>query len=451
MAPDSEIVFGQAEPAVSLSHSGCLPSPEPAMTHFDTLAVHAGREDFARLGVHAPPIDLSTTYPVADLDAGTESFDALVGGAASAANPIYARLHNPTVGRVENALAQLEGTEACVAYGSGMAALTAVLLDARSRGGHVLVVRPLYGTSDHLLASGLCGLEAEFVDAAEIAARRRPDTALVIIETPANPTLDLVDIRAVVAAAGDVPVLVDSTFATPVLQQPASLGASYVMHSATKFLGGHGDVIEDAKARALLVAGVMTAARRVAGDGLGERQPCGQDRAACRSLCPLGHLCSDGQADAPRDSGFDLRGQDRLHIGWIMGETEIRGAGEVRTVEALRPCQSLRFNHLGQGRELAHRKSMTGRHWGVIGGMIDDGDHGLYLGPNAGEGKWAASHHDCSKALLPLDPSHANWPLPSVPLRQGLALRPSPRPVEPSCPHPLGYQRRARFGGRLDR
>lgn len=213
------------------------------MSRIETLAVHAGREDFAELGVHAPPIDLSTTYPVADLDVGTASFDALVGGAASAANPIYARLHNPTVGRVERALAALEGTEACVAYGSGMAALTAVLMDARSRGGHVLVVRPLYGTSDHLLASGLCGLEAEFVDAGEIAARRRADTALVIIETPANPTLDLVDIAAVVAAAGDVPVLVDSTFATPVLQRPAALGAAYVLHSATKFLGGHGDVI----------------------------------------------------------------------------------------------------------------------------------------------------------------------------------------------------------------
>jgi len=213
------------------------------MSRIETLAVHAGREDFAELGVHAPPIDLSTTYPVSDLDVGTASFDALVGGAASAANPIYARLHNPTVGRVERALAALEGTEACVAYGSGMAALTAVLMDARSRGGHVLVVRPLYGTSDHLLASGLCGLEAEFVDAGEIAARRRADTALVIIETPANPTLDLVDIAAVVAAAGDVPVLVDSTFATPVLQRPAALGATYVLHSATKFLGGHGDVI----------------------------------------------------------------------------------------------------------------------------------------------------------------------------------------------------------------
>ncbi|HEX5757288.1 MAG TPA: aminotransferase class I/II-fold pyridoxal phosphate-dependent enzyme [Arenimonas sp.] len=213
------------------------------MSSIETLAVHGGRDDFSRLCVHAPPIDLSTTYPVADLGVGTASFDALVAGGASAANPIYARLHNPTVARVEQALAALEGTEACVAYGSGMAALTAVLMDARSRGGHVLVVRPLYGTSDHLLASGLCGLEAEFVEAQEIAARLRPDTALVIIETPANPTLDLVDIRAVVAAAGEVPVLVDSSFATPVLQKPVELGASYVLHSATKFLGGHGDVI----------------------------------------------------------------------------------------------------------------------------------------------------------------------------------------------------------------
>jgi methionine-gamma-lyase len=216
---------------------------ECGMSHLDTLTVHAGREDFGKLGVHAPPIDLSTTYPVADLAVGTASFDALVGGDASAPNPIYARLHNPTVARVEQALAQLEGSEACVAYGSGMAALTALLMSARMRGGHVLVVRPLYGTSDHLLVSGMTGLEAEFVEAGEIATRKRADTVLVVIETPANPTLGLVDIRAVVAAAGDVPVVVDSTFATPVLQRPMELGATYVLHSATKFLGGHGDVI----------------------------------------------------------------------------------------------------------------------------------------------------------------------------------------------------------------
>src|SRR3546814_11900307 len=103
------------------------------MSRFETQAVHAGREDFAALGIHAPPIDLSSTYPVADLDAGTASFDALVAGEGHAANSIYARLHNPTVARTEQAVATLEGTEACVAFGSGMAALTAEIGRASCR------------------------------------------------------------------------------------------------------------------------------------------------------------------------------------------------------------------------------------------------------------------------------------------------------------------------------
>lgn len=213
------------------------------MPHLETLAVHAGREDLVGLRVHAPPLDLSTTYPISGLEAAGESFEALIQGADDVANPIYARLHNPTVARAEAAIARLEGTEAAVAFGSGMAALTAVLMARQQAGRHALVLRPLYGTTDHLLASGLCGLESEFVEAGEIGARRRPDTSLVVVETPSNPTLDLVDIRAAVEAAGSVPVLVDSTFATPVLQRPAALGATYVWHSATKFLAGHGDVM----------------------------------------------------------------------------------------------------------------------------------------------------------------------------------------------------------------
>lgn len=211
--------------------------------HPDTLTVHAGREDFAELGVHAPPLDLSTTYPVRDLEQGTASFDALVGGAASAANPIYARLFNPTVARFEAAMARLEGTSDAVAFGSGMAAMSACLLAAGQRGKHVLAMRPLYGTSHHLLDSGLLGIPVRWVTAETLAGAIDADTAMVVIETPANPTLDLIDIAAVVRAAGSVPVLVDSTFATPVLQQPAKLGARLVLHSATKFLGGHGDVI----------------------------------------------------------------------------------------------------------------------------------------------------------------------------------------------------------------
>lgn len=209
----------------------------------ETMAVHAGREDFLDLGVHAPPIDLSTTYPLKNLDSGIASIDALVEGERSAENPIYARLYNPTVARFEEALAILEGADDAVAFGSGMAALSACLMVAREEGGHVVAVRPLYGGSDHLIDSGLLGLEVSWTTPDAIIEAVRPDTSLIIVETPANPTLNLTDIRTVVAQAGEVPVLVDSTFATPILQKPLDRGAAYVLHSATKFLGGHGDVI----------------------------------------------------------------------------------------------------------------------------------------------------------------------------------------------------------------
>lgn len=210
----------------------------------DTTAVHAGRGDLGWLGVHAPPIDLSSTYPVPDLDAGVAALDALASGAATASSPVYARLLNPTVRRLEEGLAVLEGTDDAVAFASGMAALTASLLAACVERRHVVAVRPLYGGSDHLLACGLLGIEVTWADdVAAISHARRADTGLVLLETPQNPTLGVIDIEAAVAAAGDVPVLVDNTFATPVLQNPARHGAALVLHSGTKFLGGHGDVV----------------------------------------------------------------------------------------------------------------------------------------------------------------------------------------------------------------
>ena len=210
---------------------------------FSTRAVHAGRADFGALGVHAPPIDLSSTYPTPDLDAAARSFDSLVSGDAPQGSFVYQRLFNPTTDRFERALAELEGAEDAAAFASGMAAFSAVLLAAKSRGSHVVAVRPMYGTADHLLSSGLLGLSVTWTTQDAIAAAIRPDTALVAIETPANPTLELVDIASVVRQARGVPVLVDSTFATPVLQRPMEHGAALVLHSATKFLGGHGDVL----------------------------------------------------------------------------------------------------------------------------------------------------------------------------------------------------------------
>jgi methionine-gamma-lyase len=218
---------------------------EAAMTQFDTRSVHAGRDDLAALGVHVPPIDLSTTYPLPDVNTGGASYDSLAEGRGpDGGSLVYQRLWNPTVARFEVALAELEHTDGAVAFGSGMAALTACLLAGVAAGRpHVVAVRPLYGGSDHLLSTGLLGTTVTYTQPSEVAGAIRPDTGLVIVETPANPTLALVDIAAVAAAAGDVPVLVDNTFATPVLQQPARHGASLVLHSATKYLGGHGDVM----------------------------------------------------------------------------------------------------------------------------------------------------------------------------------------------------------------
>ncbi|WCN79896.1 trans-sulfuration enzyme family protein [Micromonospora sp. LH3U1] len=216
------------------------------MTTVDTRAVHAGRDDLRTLGVHVPPIDLSTTNPLPSVDDGGAAYEQLATGGTppTEGSAVYQRLWNPTVARFETALAELEGTAQAVAFASGMAALTATLLAAaRDDRRHVVAVRPLYGGTDHVLATGLLGTTVTWARPDEVAAAIRPDTALVIVETPANPTLDLVDIAALAAAAGDIPLLVDNTVATPVLQQPARHGAALVLHSATKSIGGHGDVL----------------------------------------------------------------------------------------------------------------------------------------------------------------------------------------------------------------
>ncbi|MGN9775716.1 trans-sulfuration enzyme family protein [Micromonospora sp. H33] len=216
------------------------------MTTVDTRAVHAGRDDLAALGVHAAPIDLSTTNPLPSVDTGGDAYETLAtGGTLSpGGTAVYQRLWNPTVARFETALADLEGTTDAVAFASGMAALTAALLAATRDGKrHLVAVRPLYGGTDHVLATGLLGTDVTWARPDEVATAVRPDTALVLVETPANPTLDLVDIAALARAAGEAPLLVDNTVATPVLQQPARHGATLVLHSATKSIGGHGDVL----------------------------------------------------------------------------------------------------------------------------------------------------------------------------------------------------------------
>jgi len=216
------------------------------MSALETRAVHAGRRDLAGLGIHVPSIDLSTTNPLADVESGGDAYEVLATGGRPipGGSDVYGRLWNPTVARFEDALAELEGSAEAVAFASGMAAMTACLLAMGASGKrHVVAVRPLYGGTDHLLDNGLLGVEVTWAGPKEIEHAIRPDTGLVIVETPANPTLELLDLEDVCAQAGAVPVLVDNTFATPVLQQPMRHGAALVLHSATKFIGGHGDVM----------------------------------------------------------------------------------------------------------------------------------------------------------------------------------------------------------------
>ncbi|MET0136020.1 MAG: PLP-dependent transferase [Kibdelosporangium sp.] len=215
------------------------------MTALSTRAVHAGRDDLTDLGVHAVPLDLSTTYPARDAEVEAARLDVFASGGQAPGLPVYGRVANPTVRRFEDALAELEGCAAAVAFASGMAALSACLLAAAVAGKrHVVGVRPMYGTSDHLLASGLLGGTVSWASTVdEVGAARRDDTGLVMVETISNPTLTEIDLKSLAVACGDVPLLVDNTLATPVLRRPAEQGARLVLHSATKFLGGHGDVL----------------------------------------------------------------------------------------------------------------------------------------------------------------------------------------------------------------
>lgn len=203
--------------------------------NLETLAVHAGRE--VEAGTHAvtPSITPTTTFE----RAADGSYPAHV----------YTRSGNPNRDRLETALATLEGGADCVAFASGMAATAAVLQSLQS-GDHVLLPDDLYHGTRHLATQTMArwGLAATFVDLSDLAqveAALRPNTRLIWIETPSNPRLKITDIRAVAALASGRGILTvaDNTWATPVLQRPLDLGVDAVMHSTTKYIGGHSDVL----------------------------------------------------------------------------------------------------------------------------------------------------------------------------------------------------------------
>jgi cystathionine gamma-synthase len=202
--------------------------------HLETLAVHAGAAPDRETGAVAPPIHLSTTFahgPAGERVAGYE----------------YQREGNPTQDRLEAMLAALEGGEAALAFGSGMAAMSA-LLESLPNGARVLIPDDCY-TGLRVLADEFLPLrdiactKVDMADAAAVRAAAAGGVALVWAETPSNPQLKVADLRALGAIAREAGALLacDNTFATPVLQRPLALGADVVMHSTTKYFGGHGD------------------------------------------------------------------------------------------------------------------------------------------------------------------------------------------------------------------
>ncbi len=210
----------------------------------DTLAVHAGQRPDPVHGSRAQPIFQTTSYVFDDIDHAAALFN------LERAGHIYSRISNPTVAALEERLAALEGGVAAICTASGQAALHLAIATLIGTGGHIVASSALYGGSRNLLGLTLprFGIETTFVpprDPAAMAAAVRPETRLFFAETLGNPGLEVLDVPAIADAAhhASVPLLVDNTFATPHLCRPIEHGADIVMHSATKFLGGHGVAI----------------------------------------------------------------------------------------------------------------------------------------------------------------------------------------------------------------
>jgi methionine-gamma-lyase len=211
-----------------------------------TKAIHGGVSKEKGYGSLSMPIYQTSTFIFETAEQGGRRF------AGEEEGYIYSRLGNPTVSLLEEKIALLEGAEACVAFSSGMGAISSTLWSIAGAGKHIVADGTLYGCTFALLNHGMprYGVEVDFVDTADLDAVKaalKDNTCCVYLESPANPTLKIEDIEAVAKIAHDfnpdIKVVVDNTFATPVLQNPIALGADVVVHSATKYLNGHGDVI----------------------------------------------------------------------------------------------------------------------------------------------------------------------------------------------------------------
>lgn len=209
-----------------------------------TMSIHTGNHKNP-FGALAVPIYQTSTFVFDSAEQGGRRF------ALEEEGYIYSRLGNPTTAVFEEKIAALEGGEAAVATSSGIGAITSTLWTLLKAGDHVIADKTLYGCTFAYLNHGVAkfGVEVDFIDTSDLELVRKtmkPNTRVVYLETPANPNMKVVDIKAVAEIAHTNPntlVVVDNTFATPFCQRPLELGCDVVVHSVTKYLNGHGDVI----------------------------------------------------------------------------------------------------------------------------------------------------------------------------------------------------------------
>jgi methionine-gamma-lyase len=230
---------------------------------FSTRAIHLGYDPASANGALTAPVYMTSTYAFESVEEGAALFR------GEKAGYIYGRTRNPTQALLEERVASLEGGEAALAFASGMGAITATLWTLARAGDEVVIDRTLYGSTFAFFTRGLTKFDvkvttADLTDPAAAQQVIKPGVRAVYFETPANPNLRVIDIAAVSALArraGAVSI-VDNTFCSPALQRPLELGADLVVHSATKYLGGHGDLLGG------ILAGRKDLVQEVRGNGL---------------------------------------------------------------------------------------------------------------------------------------------------------------------------------------
>jgi methionine-gamma-lyase len=281
-------------------HQKSRPNAQPG---FSTRAIHLGYEPASEKGALTPPIFMTSTYAFESAEAGGEMFR------GERAGYIYGRTRNPTQGLLEERMASLEGGEAGLALASGMGAISSLFWTVVEAGDEVVIDHTIYGSSFAFFTKGLTrfGVTVRLADLTKpqtLEAALTAKTKVVYFETPANPNLRVIDIARIagIAHAAKALVVVDNTFASPALQRPIEFGADLVVHSATKYLGGHGDLLGG------VTVGPAELINRVRGVGL---------------------RCLTGATLSPLNAFLILRGLKTLEIRMAQHSTSAQAVAEL--------------------------------------------------------------------------------------------------------------------------